>query len=49
VREREIIFKKNMKRERNTESEGELQKMEDERGRGRVGEKESLREREGEY
>jgi hypothetical protein len=35
-----------MKRERNTESEGELKNMEDERGRGRVGERESLRERE---
>jgi hypothetical protein len=49
VREREIIFFLNIKRERNTENEGELQKMEDERGRGRVGERESLREREGEY
>jgi hypothetical protein len=38
-----------MKRERNTKSEGELQKIEDERRRGRVGERESLREREGEY
>jgi hypothetical protein len=38
-----------MKRERNNESEGELKKMEDERGRGRVGERETLREREGEY
>jgi hypothetical protein len=38
-----------MKRERNSESEGELQKIEDERGRGRVGERKSLREREGEY
>jgi hypothetical protein len=49
MREREIIFKKNMKRERNIESEGELQKMEDERGRGRVGERENLRERGEEY
>jgi hypothetical protein len=48
VREREIL-KKYMKREKNSESEGELKKMEDERGRGRVGERESLREREGEY
>jgi hypothetical protein len=38
-----------LKRERNNESEGELKKMEDERGRGRVGERETLREREGEY
>jgi hypothetical protein len=38
-----------MKRDRNSESEGEFKKIEDERGRGRVGEKESLRERDGEY
>jgi hypothetical protein len=38
-----------MKWERYSESEGELKKMEDERGRGRVGERESLMEREGEY
>jgi hypothetical protein len=36
-------------KERYSESEEELKKMEDERGRGRVGERESLREREGEY
>jgi hypothetical protein len=38
-----------MKRERNSENEGEFKKKEDERGRGRVGERESLRERKGEY
>jgi hypothetical protein len=48
VRERENL-NPDMKTERNSESEGGLQKMEDERGRGRVGERESLREREGEY
>jgi hypothetical protein len=36
-----------MKKERNSESEGELKKKEDERGRRRVGVRESLREREG--
>jgi hypothetical protein len=38
-----------MKRERNSENKGELKKKEDERGRGRVGVRESLRESEGEY
>jgi hypothetical protein len=38
-----------MKKERNSESEGELFKKKDERGRRRVGERESFREREGEY
>ena len=38
-----------MKRERYSEIEEELKKMEDERGRKRVGERESLRETEGEY
>jgi hypothetical protein len=38
-----------MKREKNSESEGELKRKEYERGRGRVGERESLLERGGEY
>jgi hypothetical protein len=38
-----------MKRKRNSENEGELLKTEDERGRGREGVRESLKEREGEY
>jgi hypothetical protein len=34
-----------MKRERNSLGRGELKKLEDENGRGRVGERESFRER----
>jgi hypothetical protein len=36
-------------KEKNSESEGELKKIEDEKGRGRVGERESLRETPGDY